>query len=595
MAEAKVKCGSGNTLDGRLMSNVISREKLREVQLQTLVETDKIVSYTFGPQNSNTQIMTGDPTNPNTIVSEFTKDGHTVLKNIQYVGPIENSILAELRNITQHVVNTVGDGTTSAVKLSTAIFTALCSLETNAKRTPFGLMRDFNIVVEKIKERIKSHSREITIDDIYNIALISTNGNTTIADFMKQIYEQYGFDVFIDVGVSINGQTYTKEYDGMTLEVGYTDPVFANRSDGSTYIENPRIYYFADPIDTPEMVSLFEKIIDTNIIIPISHPEMELMCVPTVIVTPKLSRDMSSTFKQITEFLYGYSSNVAGRPPLLIIDNLGPYEVDFNDIANLCGIKEIHKYIDPKIQEADIEKGFAPTLDTVVDFYGECFSIEADGLKTKFVNPKNMFEKDENGDMVPTHTYTALLNFLENEYATALRDSENATVTGRLKRRINSLKSNMVEFLIGGIDVADRDSLRALVEDAVLNCRSAARNGVGYGANFEGLRAVHELANESINGDDKTLYDIIDIILFAYKDVYEQLYDTMDGGAPFNIVNESIDKGCPLNIVTKEYDGKVLTSIDADIVIIDAIAKIITIMFTANQAMVPIAALNTYR
>ena len=60
------------------------------------------------------------------------------------------------------------------------------------------------------------------------------------------------------------------------------------------------------------------------------------------------------------------------------------------------------------------------------------------------------------------------------------------------------------------------------------------------------------------------------------------------------IINGSIMKNCPFNIVTREYDGKVLTSIDTDICTINTISKIITIMATANQFILPTLNINKY-
>jgi MoaA/NifB/PqqE/SkfB family radical SAM enzyme len=47
-------------------------------------------------------------------------------------------------------------------------------------------------------------------------------------------------------------------------------------------------------------------------------------------------------------------------------------------------------------------------------------------------------------------------------------------------------------------------------------------------------------------------------------------------------------------INTEQYDNTVLTSIDADRVIIDCISKIVSIMFTSNQAIVEDPTYNVY-
>ena len=50
----------------------------------------------------------------------------------------------------------------------------------------------------------------------------------------------------------------------------------------------------------------------------------------------------------------------------------------------------------------------------------------------------------------------------------------------------------------------------------------------------------------------------------------------------------------PLNIRTKEFDGNVLSSIDTDIYVLDTISKIVTIMATSNQFLLPIINANIY-
>ena len=63
---------------------------------------------------------------------------------------------------------------------------------------------------------------------------------------------------------------------------------------------------------------------------------------------------------------------------------------------------------------------------------------------------------------------------------------------------------------------------------------------------------------------------------------------------PEERIKENIKNDCPYNLATKEYDGKVITSIKTDIKILDAIAKIVTLMVTTEQCLVQVPALNHY-
>jgi len=169
----------------------------------------------------------------------------------------------------------------------------------------------------------------------------------------------------------------------------------------------------------------------------------------------------------------------------------------------------------------------------------------------------------------------------------------------------------MVEYLIGGITISDRDAVKDLAEDAVKNCASAAANGVGYAANFEGLRASYKVYSKYKEGTIdwfiassiyyayfntvlelyKSVLSADDADLFVRRSIYDQdhPYNIVD---IFNISEENFDKQDILNDATA--GDNVLCSINTDIEILDAISKIITIMVTANQVLVQTPELNRY-
>ena len=162
----------------------------------------------------------------------------------------------------------------------------------------------------------------------------------------------------------------------------------------------------------------------------------------------------------------------------------------------------------------------------------------------------------------------------------------------------------MIDFMVGGISVSDRDSLRDLVEDAVKNCHSAAENGVGRAANFEGLNAFCFIVDEMQDGLDK---DIATVLLNAYFEAATILYGTVvNVDKAKELVFESISHGCPYNVMdiydnpdyqVEDYPSgmNVLCSINTDIEILDAIAKIVSIMVTSNQCLLQSTVINRYR
>ena len=593
-----------------LMNNIVSGQKLKEIQSRVLNDLKNAIINSMGPAGSNSLILRGN--SDVDIVAEYSKDGNKIIKSIKYQYPIEMAIKSEIENSTRYIEKTVGDGTSSVVVMSSLIFDALneASISGEFGYDPYETMRLFKKCVDIISEKIRSNGRPCTLDDIYNIAYISTNGNKEVAEQIHQIYKEYGMSVFIDVSASTNENTYVKTYNGITIDAGYSDPAMINnleRNDcriRSTSTYPVHIYHFAEPIDTTEQLALFTQIIETNIMekrFKLRQPE-----IPTVILTPQISRDAYAYMRRIVQMLLQFGeSEYSQKPQILIVTNYAGLDENYVDhISNLCGCKPIKKYIDEKIQKADQESGLAPTLKTVCEFYGTAGEVEADSNITRFIDPAYMYEKDstgqiiedENGIPIYSKTYNNIINFLEAQYKSNSEQGGNIGLLGSLKRQLNAVKANMVELFIGGISISDRDSLRDLVEDAVLNTRSAAKNGVGYGANTMGFCITRNMIEQN-EFNDHDMECIIKIINNAYYGIIKSLYETIFSDA--EVINTIIDNiydagGKPYNMTTREYDGLVLTSIESEPMILDTISKIVTIMYTANQAILQAPSLTSH-
>lgn len=608
MGEEKKILNRVNLAADKLEHNIVDGTTLRRIQQKVLEDLKDAIIRSMGPAGSNSLILRGS--SDQDIVAEYSKDGNKIIKNIKYQYPIEMAIKSEIENSTRYIEKTVGDGTSSVVVMSSCIFNYLVEAEENGKlsNNPYETIRAFKAVVEEVSEKIKSRGRECTIDDIYNISYISTNGNEYVASTIKKIYEDYGMDVFIDVSASSDENTYVKSYNGITIEAGYSDPAMINNLERnscrirSTKDNQVRVYQFQDPIDTQEMNSFFMEIIESNIMRRRfgNRPSPEI---PTVILAPKIGRDTMAYMRRVVQMLHSFpEESYSQKPQLLIVTNYAGLDENYVDhISQLCNAKPIRKYIDDKQQKTDQESGLAPSLDTITEFCGYCCEVEADANITRFVDPVMMYEKDDNGDTIINEetgdpvlstTYNNIITFLEAELKNALATGQHAGVTGSLKRQLNAIKANMVEIFVGGISISDRDSVRDLVEDAVLNCRSAAKYGVGYGANTMG---IVELSKIEPKEDDSTIIATMrDILYYAYEDMISLLYATKYDNTE-SIIEDIIEKGgIPLNISTDEYDGKVITSIESEPAILDTISKIITIMFTANQAILQAPALSHY-
>ena len=119
-----------------LFSNIVDQKNLRNVQAMTLQKIADTVANTAGPYGSNTIIL-GDPLQGKSDI--YTKDGHKTLLHIDFFNPLEKSIQSQLVEITEYIVKTVGDGTTSTVLMCNSVFKAITEYIENHPEVPLKL------------------------------------------------------------------------------------------------------------------------------------------------------------------------------------------------------------------------------------------------------------------------------------------------------------------------------------------------------------------------------------------------------------------------------------------------------------------------
>src|SRR6266850_7524657 len=125
---------------------------------------------TLGPKGRNVMIQRsfGAP-----IV---TKDGVTVVKEIDLEDKFENMGAKLIREVAQKTSDVAGDGTTTATVLSRAILREGLRLQA-AGFDPMELKRGIDAAVEKVVEGIKAQSRTVKgKEQIAQVGTIAANG-----------------------------------------------------------------------------------------------------------------------------------------------------------------------------------------------------------------------------------------------------------------------------------------------------------------------------------------------------------------------------------------------------------------------------------
>ena len=165
-------------------------------------------------------------------------------------------------------VDEAGDSTTTTALLVSEICTG-AHAEIQRGSSIRDLDELFEYDMQKIDEYLTQKSREVkNTSDIHNIAMVSSSNDSEIADTIRDVYEEAGMDVVIDVVETDEPETSFEVVRGYTMpDTGYTHNIFVNNHDrGRTEFVNPRVYVTNSRIRriTPQIAGLFEKNIDRN-------------------------------------------------------------------------------------------------------------------------------------------------------------------------------------------------------------------------------------------------------------------------------------------------------------------------------------------
>src|ERR1700729_929639 len=144
-----------------------------------LSQLSRAVKATLGPRGRNVilQKSFGSP--------RITKDGVTVSKEIELPQPFENMGAKLVNMVASKTGDVAGDGTTTAVVLAEAIYSAGLKYVTAGGANPVVIQRGILKAAEIAADAITAMSKKVKgREDYQRIATISANGDQVIGDLM---------------------------------------------------------------------------------------------------------------------------------------------------------------------------------------------------------------------------------------------------------------------------------------------------------------------------------------------------------------------------------------------------------------------------
>jgi chaperonin GroEL len=255
-------------------------ERAREGILQGVNLLADAAKVTLGPRGRNVLIQRsyGTPL--------ITKDGVTVVKEIELEGKFENMGALLIREVATKTSDIAGDGTTTATVLAQSILREGLRLLA-AGYDPMNLKRGIDLAVERAVEAIKSQSKPVKDRErIAQVGTISANGDATIGGLLAEAMDKVGNEGVITVEEAKGLETTLDVVEGMQFDRGYLSPYFATNPEKMLVeIDEPYLLFHEKKIASMrDLVPVLERIAQSGRPIVIVAEEVEGEALATLVV-----------------------------------------------------------------------------------------------------------------------------------------------------------------------------------------------------------------------------------------------------------------------------------------------------------------------
>lgn len=178
------------------------------------------VSSTLGPKGRNVILQQADKR------PIITKDGVTVAKFVNLDDPFENLGAQIIKQASERTATDAGDGTTTTTVLAQAIYKNAQKF-IQAGVSPNEIKRGLDKACKLIVERLREQAKEVTsLDDIRQVATISSNNDKKIGELITKAIEQAGRDGAITIEEGRSLETSLDIIEGFQLDSGYVANAF---------------------------------------------------------------------------------------------------------------------------------------------------------------------------------------------------------------------------------------------------------------------------------------------------------------------------------------------------------------------------------
>jgi chaperonin GroEL len=436
----------------------------RRKMLTGIRALSKAVAVTLGPSGRNVLMdrKSGRP--------QATRDGVTVSKEVELPDPIEN-VGSKLANAAADKTNdAAGDGTTTAVVLTEAIYAeGLRNLTAGAD--PSALKRGMDLAVDAAVEAVRKMSRPVDGRDRYlDVARVSSHFDEPVAKLVADAIDKVGREGVITVEEGKTFDTELQFVDGLQFDKGYISPYFINKPGTLTAEYDDAYILICDRkiSNVAEIVPLLEQVAQTGRAILIIAEEVEGEALAALVVNR----------------LRGALKAVAVKAPAFGDRR----KAILQDIAILTGGTVVSDELGIKLEKVRLaELGRADRIKvekeatTIVDGAGAKKTVEAriEELRASIKKSTSDYDRE------------------------------------KFEERLAKLQGGVAIIKVGGATESEVKERKYRVDDAVHAVRAASEEGVVPGGGGALLRAASAVEKLKLEGDEATGARIIALALRA--------------------------------------------------------------------------------
>jgi chaperonin GroEL len=386
-------------------------------------------------------------------------DGVTIAKEIELPDPFENmgaKLVAEVASKTNDVA---GDGTTTAILLTEAIFNEGLRLVT-AGSNPVAIQRGVRQAVEAATDALKDLAKPVSgRDDLVAVATVAANNDAGLGALVADAMEKAGKEGVIAIEEGKALETALETVDGMQFDKGYISPYFITDAEKLTAVlEEPYILLSEKKIASlKDFVPLLEQVVPTGKPLLVVAEEVEGEALAALVIN-KLRGGFTACAIKAPAF--------GDRRKAIL-----------QDLAILTG---------GSVLAEDTGK----TLETMtLDDLGRAERVTIEKERTTVIGGR--------GDRKAIEARVAQLRS-QHRATTSDYDKE------KLHERLAKLVGGVAIIKVGGMTEAAMKERKFRVEDAVNATRAAADEGIVPGGGIALLRVVPAVEKRaaSLEGDE---------------------------------------------------------------------------------------------